>query len=231
MEKDQIVYGNCWIAYFDILGFKKLVSQYEGNIDSFAKIIYKNVLDEIIKRCDRISDELDKKVDYAWFSDSFILFTEDDTSASFSSLETALWEVIQKMMFRKHMLRAALSVGEFYANKERNTYIGPALIDAYEYAEKLEFIGQVMTPKAHDKLSGPGYGINTFKYSEYQVPIKSEVVKEEKLFTRNIYSLKRYVTEKQQSAKNDEDYEEKTKVIYENTLKFIEHLESQGQKN
>ena len=231
MEKDQIVYGNYWIAYFDILGFKKLVSQYEGNIDSFAKIIYKNVLDEIIKRCDRISDELDKKVDYAWFSDSFILFTEDDTSASFSSLETALWEVINKVMGTKKMLRGALSVGEFYANKERDTYIGPALIDAYEYAEKLEFIGQVMTPKAHDKLSEPGYGINTFKYSEYQVPIKSEETKNEKLFARNIVRLKRYVINSQQAAMKDDDYEKKLKLIYENTLKFINYLESQGQKN
>ena len=25
MKNKQTVYGNCWIAYFDILGFKKLI--------------------------------------------------------------------------------------------------------------------------------------------------------------------------------------------------------------
>ncbi|MBW1855655.1 MAG: hypothetical protein JRJ00_13405 [Deltaproteobacteria bacterium] len=229
MGKSKREYGNRWIAYLDILGFKKLVDQHKGNIDTFAEAIYDNVLVEITKRSDRISNSLNKKVDYAWFSDSFILFTEDDTSDSFSSIETVLWEVFEKMMTTKKMLRGALSVGEFYSNKERNTYIGPALIDAYDYAEKQKCIGLVLTPKAHDKLYELGYPINPTRFSQYQVPIKPEVVKKEKLFTRNIDHLKRYVIEKQKSAKRDEDYEEKTKVIYENTLKFIEHLESQNQ--
>lgn len=229
MGKSNIVYGNCWIAYFDILGFKKLVDQHKGNIDTFAEGIYNNVLVEITKRSGRISAALDKKVDYAWFSDSFILFTEDDTYASFSSIELVLREVFQKMMFGKHMLRAALSVGEFYANKERSTYIGPALIKAYEYAEKQRWIGLVLTPEAHKKLSEPNYAISTIEYSEYQVSIKPEVTRREKLFALNIDRWKRYVIESRQSAKSNEDYEDKTKVIYETTLKFIEHLESQNQ--
>ena len=226
MGKRKIVYGNCWIAYFDLLGFKKLVHQHKEYINSFAETIYDDILVEITKRSNRISGSLNEKVDYAWFSDSFILFTEDDTYASYSSIELVLQEVFQKMMFGKHMLRAALSVGEFYANKERSTYIGPALIKAYEYAEKQIWIGLVLTPEAHKKLSGPGYAINTIGYSEYQVPIKPEVTKREKLFALNIDRWRRYVIESQKSAKSDEDYKDKIKMTYENTLKFIDHPKS-----
>ena len=226
MEKDKIVCGNCWVAYFDMLGFKKLVNQYKGHIDIFAEGIYKDVLGGIIKRSNRISGALNKKVDYAWFSDSFILFTEDDTFASFSSIELVLWEIFQNMMFTNKPLRAALSVGEFYSNKERNTYIGPALIKAYDYAEKQNWIGLVLTPKAHKKLSAHGYAIDTIRYSEYQVPIKTKEIGKENLFARNICSLKRYVIQAQESAKKEKEYEENVKVKYENTLKFIKHLES-----
>ena len=175
-ERKMEKYGDCWIAYFDILGFKKLVDKYKGNIDSFVNVTYYEILEEIEKRTGRISEDL-SKVNYAWFSDSFILFTEDDTCASFSSLDIVLWEVFQKMMWKGYMLRAALSVGEFYSNIERHTYIGPALIDAYGYADKQKWIGLVLTPEAHKKLSEPGYAIDRIRYSEYQVPIKPKGIK------------------------------------------------------
>lgn len=224
-EIKQIVYGNCWIAYFDILGFKKLVGQYKGNIDSFSEVIYTAILKEIIDRSSRISKALGPKVDYAWFSDTFILFTNDDTFASYSSMEIVLYEIFQKMMFSKHPLRGAISVGEFYVNKERNTYVGPALIDVHEYAENQQWIGMVLAPEAHKKLSETGYAINTTIYSEYEVPIKQKKVETEKLFALNICRFKNYIIQMQEVAKNEKDYEEKLKVKYDNTMKFIENLE------
>ncbi|MBW8042057.1 MAG: hypothetical protein FVQ85_18935 [Planctomycetes bacterium] len=228
MGKKQTVYGNCWIAYFDILGFKKLISKYKGHIDCFARGIYDEILEEIKKRSERVSEALNKNVNYAWFSDSFLFFTEDDTYASYSSIDIVLWEYFQKMMFKGYSLRGALAVGEFYANKDRHTYIGPALIEAYSYAEKQKWIGLVLTPEAGKKLSEPGYVINKINYSEYEVPIKSEKIKKEKLFARNIRSLEKYIIRMQNTAKVEEEYEKKLKVIYENTLEFIKHLKSQG---
>lgn len=227
MGKDQIIYGNCWIAYFDILGFKKLVNSNRRNIDSFAQTIYDEVLEEIINRSDRITEALNKKVNYAWFSDTFILFTEDDTYASYSSLDIVLWEVFQKMISKRHPLRGALSVGEFYANKNRSTYIGQALIDAYIYAEKQQWIGLILTPETRKKLSEPGYTLDSTRYSEYPVPIKPE--KDEKLFARNICNLKKNVVQMQQAAENEKEYEVRLKVKYDNTLKFIGHLRAKSQ--
>ena len=210
------IYGVCWVAYFDILGFTKQIDEHKGHIDSFVRCIYDRTLEEIQERSGRISKALDS-VSYAWFSDTFILFTKDATFGSYSSLDIAAWEFFQIMSVRKYPLSGALSVGEFYADKEKDTYVGPALIEAHLYANKLNWIGFVLTPEARKKLSEPGYTINELDYVEYKVPIKPEKEKNgEKLFARKIHCLKDYIIQMQNSAKGE------GAAKYDNTLKFID---------
>jgi len=46
MKDSNIINGNCWLACFDILGFKKRILGFEkanrvGTLDRFANVIYK----------------------------------------------------------------------------------------------------------------------------------------------------------------------------------------------
>ena len=52
MENIIIVNNNCWVACFDILGFKDKIIGYEqaygvGKLDGFANVIYKEILDTL----------------------------------------------------------------------------------------------------------------------------------------------------------------------------------------
>jgi len=138
---------------------------------------------------------------------------------------------------QKFALRGALSAGEFYSEPEENIYVSPALIDAYRYMEKQEWIGLVISPKACSELAKinrcpPDRG----KYIEYDVPvktkeknIKSEVVlksETEKMFSfkMQIYpQVEKRIREMQRETEtklSKMEYD-KVKAKYENTVKFI----------
>jgi hypothetical protein len=74
------------------------------------------------------------------------------------------------------LLRGALTVGDFYADRNSNIYLGEALVDAHNFTEKQDWIGLVLTPNAHAKLvaSGckPSIWVDGLGFREYDVPIK-----------------------------------------------------------
>jgi len=43
-------------------------------------------------------------------------------------------------------------VGELYTQKKKNIFLGRALIDAYEYGEKQNWLGFILTPKVYERL-------------------------------------------------------------------------------
>ncbi len=223
MENDRIIYGNCWVTYFDMLGFRKKIDEHEGNVDSFVRSIYNRMVGEAENRSERIARALGY-VGYAWFSDTFIFFTKDDTFGSYSNIELLSNEFLRSMIYKQHPLRGALTVGEFYADKDKYIFVGPTLIRAYDYAEGQKWIGLVLTPEARKKLGERDYAVNIIDYKEYEVPIKPEKIEERRLLARDISELREYIVQMQNVAKRERDYEEKLKVIYDNTLKFIAWL-------
>lgn len=154
---DQIIHGNCWVAYLDILGFKNMLEESRMTVskasagrrpmhlDLFVKNHYGDVLDAIQRGNEWCRD----MVSIAWFSDSFILFSHDDTLKSFGATIYSAGAFFGEAVCREMPLRGALSFGEFYADVEKGIFLGLALIDAYEYAEAQDWIGLVITPGAH----------------------------------------------------------------------------------
>ncbi len=219
MCEHKIVYDNCWVAYFDMLGFKEIIEEHKGHIDSFVRGVYNGFIQEVKKRGDRISDAL-IKIHYTWFSDTFVFYSSDDTYESYSSIDLLAHEFFQSMIFRRHPLRGALTLGEFYADNGEHTYVGPALIDAYEYTEKQNMIGFVLTPMARKKLCEPGYAINRIEYSEYEVSIKPEKIEKQKLFAHKNPRLKSSIEQMKQEAINRKCNDSIIQK-YNNTLVFL----------
>jgi len=167
----NIINGNCWVAYFDILGFTGKVKELRNHPDTLARIYYQRILEKI-KR----SGVYLERVNTHWFSDSFIFYTNDDSPASFTNICPLAEGFITNAIWQRKPLRGALSFGRFCADKAKNIFIGIALIDAHDYAEKQDWIGCVMTPNALKK-------INSFKLPnitgdvptvEYYVPVKNK---------------------------------------------------------
>jgi len=234
MENGEIISGDCWLAYFDILGFENRVCHFtkqhgKGHLDIFVENNYEEVINYI-------EDELRKRTDFtsvewhcSWFSDTFLFFAAADSKEAYLTIDFVAEKFFLKMVRNRRPLRGALTFGEFYAKKEKNIFVGPALIDAYRYGEKQKWIGLVLTPMARKRLKEirPSLNGGSVDYADYDVPVKPLVSEEERLLTSRISrygDLKMTIQQMQREtkSKNPEGYETKYKVIYENTLKFIQ---------
>lgn len=172
MENNKnIINGNCWVAYFDILGFRYIVKSF---LPEFVRKEYKKALREI-EKCNVICKS-------KFFSDTFIFYTENDSQDSYRRIRAASMIFFRVMFLRnktpKFPMRGCLHVGQFYVEEEDGIFFGPALIDAYEWAEGQNWIGFVLSKKAREKLEtyeSEGFKLNNDQwFLEYEVPYKKE---------------------------------------------------------
>jgi hypothetical protein len=169
MQPSDLKYPLCWVAYFDLLGFRSTVEQ---------RSIW-HVLEHYKKALDKIK-QLDHWTPAKWFSDTFLFYTEDDSMESFGKISGAS-EVFFRDMLRNWIpVRGCLTFGEFYAG-EGESLFGPALLDAYDEAEAQDWLGLILTRKAEDKMKQ--YPINgrtaydvfrEYNYRDYEVPFKKQ---------------------------------------------------------
>jgi hypothetical protein len=230
MENNKkIIHGNCWVAYLDILGFKNLMFESEqqlgkGNIDIFVKIEYFDILN-ILKRKEQYWPD---KVFTHWFSDSFLFYTSGCSKESYICIEQEARHFFIEAIWKRLPLRGALTVGEFYVDKDNNIFVGPALIDAYEYAEKQDWLGFLLTPNARDKLKEliPSLAESCIGYADFDVPVKPIKDCTEKLLAcrlGNFPNTKECIAQILEEVKNkwpDDHLEIKAK--YKRTLEFMD---------
>jgi len=236
MESNQVINANCWVAYFDILGFKNRIHDFNkqfgyGHLDTFVKIDYHDILNEAKNRVEQHKELLDK-IEYTWFSDSFLFYIPvDDNGYSFSVFQSLAWQFLRGCIWKRIPLAGAMSAGEFYANKKENVFIGPALIDAVEYSEKQNWIGLVITPTGFKELQKFELNpLNVFEFREYGVPVKIKVKndKDETVIKESIERLIVFKMNKHHKVENriremHQKADKEAKIKYENTLKSIDN--------
>ena len=137
-------YTKRWFAYFDLMGFSNLVRQHE--IEHVLPI-YEGVLKTIAQKAESM-----KGISYSWFSDTFILFTKGSSEKDFALIERVSRLFFQKLIISKIPVRGSLTIGPLYTQKQKNVFLGEALIDAYEYGEKQEWLGFILTPSVYEHL-------------------------------------------------------------------------------
>ena len=181
--EEKIINGNCWVACFDILGFKEEILGFEqaygvGRLDGFANVIY----NEILEALNENTKDLQDHIDTYWISDTFMFYTPDDSKDSFNVI-SELANLFFRGRIRRsptHMMTGALGTGQLYANKQNNIFIGSAFIDAYTYAEKQNWIGFVVTPSAEKRIDDieselkiPSHTL-LYNFIQYDVPVKKD---------------------------------------------------------
>ncbi len=176
MKDEKIINGNCWVAYFDILGFKNKTRLNNGQLPVLA-YMYSEVADRINKEKENLKEVGSQQYDCVWFSDSFLFYSFDDSINSYNIIYFAAHQLFDYMIItKKWLLRGALTAGDFYADRNSNIYLGEALIDAHSFTEKQDWIGLVLTPNAHAKLvasdHNPFTWVDGLGFREYDVPIK-----------------------------------------------------------
>jgi len=235
MENNIVINNNCWMAYFDILGFENILwytkeKTGSDNLDFVARWCHKQIIRDIERKCSEQKTYTNVEMYHFCLSDSFVFFSPDDSLNSFLGMSWVAKELPVRLISYQIPFRGSLTVGKFYAEMKENIFIGQGLIDAHKYAEKQNWIGLVLTPMAIKKLSQMNADLAQIlkDYVEYNVPVKETSGNTEKLFVYRISrvgNIEDSISRMQDRAK--ERYGQDSKIWnkinkkYENTLKFI----------
>jgi hypothetical protein len=144
----DVRYRDRWFCYLDLLGFALLV-----NSDKVHEVIptYEDVIQELKSHADA---ETSRGVMFSWFSDTFIVYSRYGTERDFAAVESVGCLFFQRLLLADIPVRGALTYGKLYSRGRKNIFVGPALIDAYSYGEKQNWLGFLLTPNASERLRG-----------------------------------------------------------------------------
>lgn len=155
---DWIV-SDCWLACFDILGFKNLINVDAGDFEGlYLRVQYEEVLEHLEERCKRHSSE-PSSIDYCWFSDTFLMFCSDDSARSYVTIQSAAKSFMDRCISSQIPLRGAITVGPFIRSRDKRSFIGRGFLEAFEYAEDQDWIGLILTPGAIKKVESYGLSL------------------------------------------------------------------------
>jgi hypothetical protein len=137
-------YPNRWLAVFDILGFSKFV-------ETKPPIIVREGYEEVLRLFEEATKD-QKGISKAWFSDTFIMYSGDDSIAPYPNLWQAAHVFFKECINVRMPMRGAIHFGPFHVEKERDTFIGPAFIEAFQSAEMQDWVGLIMTEDAIHRI-------------------------------------------------------------------------------
>jgi len=128
---------NQYVAYLDVMGFSNLVNK--GNVTRlesyFNKII--EILDNLKIQKSNIQSFL--------ISDSIILITPD-SKQDFLNLIIAIRRIQSALLWKKILLRGAVSYGEVFYNQKNNIIVGKGFIKAYLLESEANFPRVIIDP-------------------------------------------------------------------------------------
>lgn len=147
-------YRKRWFCYLDLLGFTSLVHS-----ESVEHVIplYIEALEHLRKEA-----KPKKRLGLicSWFSDTFIIYSRDDTDREFSYVEQVGRLFFQKLILHHIPVRGALTHDSLYSQSSENIFVGPALIDAYNYAENQKWLGFILTPSVYKHFEKTPLALN-----------------------------------------------------------------------
>jgi hypothetical protein len=140
------IYQDCWVASFDILGFKDLAKVEHG---TFRAAVIQKCYEHALRDLERTNQGVRPAgIDYSWVSDTFIMFTSDDSSKSFAVMLRMAKSFFEHCLSAGIPVRGAVSVGPFVRSRDNRSLISSAFIDAFEIGERQNWVGLLLSPKA-----------------------------------------------------------------------------------
>ena len=137
---------NAWVASFDILGFKNFANV-KG--DSFAAKMIREDYETVLEH---LESSVDLKslgtVSYLWLSDTFVMFSDDDSASSYRVIQYAAKHFIEECLYSGVPIRGAISVGSLVTSDDNRSIMGEAFIDAYVTGEDQDWIGLLLSERA-----------------------------------------------------------------------------------
>jgi hypothetical protein len=152
-----------WVAYLDLLGFTELI-----RTKSWIYIF--SYYTKAIEYCTG-EDTSESSVQRTWFSDTFLLYSSNDTAISFAAIEARTRWFAYFLVSNGIPVRGAISCGDLYADRENNLFFGKALLEAYHYAENQNWIGFILTPSSVERMGSIGLPADQrLDYAYWDIP-------------------------------------------------------------
>lgn len=165
IDVDPACHAVRWVSYLDLLGFTELVGRKDW--------IY--VFSHYTQAVEHFVEErgFEPTIEKTWFSDTFLLYSPDNTASSFASIEETTRWFIYFLICAGIPVRGAMACGDLYADKDNNVFFGKALIDAYQFGENQDWIGFVLAPSATNQMAAVGIPADErLDYAYWNIPYK-----------------------------------------------------------
>mgnify|MGYP005725065419 CR=1 FL=1 len=212
-------YRKRWFCYLDLLGFTNLVN--DQNIQEVIPI-YQKALSKLEQSA---SNKKSLGVIHSWFSDTFIIYSKNDNEEDFAHVEQASRLFFQGLILNKIPVRGALTHGALYSRSAKNIFVGPALVDAYNYAEQQNWLGFILTPTVVERLKNSSIPINQRAF--YRLVTEPGIIKQEPTQPVYAYAFNNGEINGKSPYLNAlrsmrDLAPESAKIKYENTIKFAQ---------
>lgn len=192
---DAIPRRKCFVALFDILGFKNLVKKSELEKVFKAYRAVKRDVEEMRGHLEALLPLLQRKpLTIHNFSDTFLIYTSDlceqkqkEIDKTFRAMLAAIDALFMAANENELPIRGAIATGELIVSK--GIEIGEPIITAYEKERKQDWIGCWVTKECFDLISEEAFNehLQERDLVEYAIPKKEGKV--EKAYALNWVKL------------------------------------------
>lgn len=217
-----------FIAFIDILGFRDIINKNTlQDIDRLLKIIPYS-LNQI--KSDKVLEQNypNIQIKSSVFSDTIILFTENDESISLDKLLISTSFLIRNALQENLVLKGSISYGDVAIDETNNLFYGQPIIDAYLLEQEVSYIGVVIHNSVEKYIKDINYHdlISTGKLIEFPTPLKSGIIEHLNLnwlkLTNNYPTNKSNIIEKIKEIRMT--CSASPRKYYDNTIKIIDNF-------
>lgn len=146
---------NRFVAFFDILGFRDLVSR-NTHDTIFEKLNHLKTETEKLNRLDVrgvVLDEVTDQTRSVTFSDSLIFFSKSDSPEDASKIIVDSFILLRSAFEQNIPIKGAISFGEISVDFEKSIFFGQPIIDAYLLHEDLKMLTVICDHKSENKFN------------------------------------------------------------------------------
>lgn len=153
---------NRFVAVLDILGFKDMV------LSTDHEILYHRIQEllDVTKMNDDLIQRMkckEHKPTYFNFSDSFFVFSSDDSAESFDVFINFTQALFMNAIGLSFMIKGAIGFGKVSINENKRIFFGKPIIDAFLLQEDVKYLGIVFHHLAENQLRQIGSPDNSYK--------------------------------------------------------------------
>ena len=157
-------------------------SNMEDTINYLNRVKYLKILMDVSINKSQSTNKNLVGLKYSFFGDSILITCEivdkKETKEYFAEVSYLITSVLAEALRQKILFRGALSIGNYI--EESNIILGPAVVDAAIWHDRLDLFSVITTPSAFNKIRS-FYSLNdpsfeetslTFPIMKYKVPMK-----------------------------------------------------------